>query len=158
MSERTVVGVVKASEILDAYLDVERMKAVNTGDWAFREQAGGIKADAGKAPWDLLPYDALHEVVKVLKFGVSKYAARNWEDGIEYSRVFAALQRHVTAWWGGEELDPETGMNHLAHTACCALFLLAFRVRGMDQHDNRPGAGKSSVRISTWRQAPTSPK
>lgn len=34
--------------------------------------------------------------------------------------------RHLTAWWGGEKSDPESGEHHLAHLGCCVIFLLWF--------------------------------
>ncbi|HKE56465.1 MAG TPA: dATP/dGTP diphosphohydrolase domain-containing protein [Pyrinomonadaceae bacterium] len=49
---------------------------------------GGVKKDLGKLRWSLLPWDALEEVVKVLMFGASKYADRNWEKGMDWDRVF----------------------------------------------------------------------
>jgi hypothetical protein len=99
----------------------------------------GQKDDGGKLPMDLLAYDALKGTAQVLAFGAEKYAPRNWEKGIEYSRVFAALQRHMTAWWMGEDLDPETGLSHLHHAGCCIMFLQAFNERGMSKFDDRPG-------------------
>lgn len=98
----------------------------------------GRKDDDDKDRWDLLPTDAVSQVVKVLTFGARKYSARNWEKGIRYGRVYAALQRHMTAWWSGKDNDPETGLNHLAHAGCCLLFLLAFVEREMDEFDDRP--------------------
>jgi hypothetical protein len=41
-------------------------------------------------------------------------------------RYFAALMRHLTAWWDGERADPESGLHHLAHAGCCLLFLIWF--------------------------------
>ena len=38
--------------------------------------------------------------------------------------------RHIFAWWGGEDKDPETGFSHLAHAACCLLFLMEFQRNG----------------------------
>ena len=87
----------------------------------------GRKDDQDKLRWDLLPWEAVEEVVKVLTFGAKKYAPFNWqrvEDSRE--RYFAALQRHIIAWWRGERVDPDTGLNPLAHVICCALFLLWF--------------------------------
>jgi hypothetical protein len=84
------------------------------------------KADAGKAPWQLLPWEALADVVAVLAHGASKYGANTWQtvpDGQE--RYFGALMRHVTAWKFGEERDPDSGLHHLAHVATNALFILA---------------------------------
>jgi len=65
---------------------------------------------------------------------------RNWEKGIKYSRVYGALLRHVTSFWAGESVDPETGISHLAHAGCCLMFLLAFEQRGMNDFDDRPDA------------------
>lgn len=99
----------------------------------------GVKHDDGKLPWHLVPWDAVKVIVEVLKFGMRKYAARNWESGIYYSRLYAACIRHLTAWFqDGEDKDPETGISHLAHAACCILFLLAYVVRGKHAWDDRP--------------------
>jgi hypothetical protein len=73
----------------------------------------------------------------VLKFGADKYAARNWEGGLSFSRCFDATQRHLIAWWAGEDNDPETGINHLAHAMCELMFILAFVVRGRKDLDDR---------------------
>lgn len=98
----------------------------------------GVKHDTGKDPWHLLPWDAARCIVKVLNFGAGKYAPRNWEHGMDWSRPFSALQRHLTAWWEGEHADPETGYSHLWHAGCCIVFLIAFEIRGVGT-DDRPG-------------------
>ena len=97
----------------------------------------GKKADDGKLPYDLLPHDAITEIVKVLQFGAKKYEARNWERGMHWSRPYSALMRHMFAWWRGQARDPETGLSHLAHAGCCILFLLAFWLRNVGT-DDRP--------------------
>lgn len=97
----------------------------------------GVKFDDGKDPWDLVPYDAVRAIVKVLAFGAQKYAPRNWEKGMNWSRPYAALQRHLTAWWEGEKADPETGFSHLWHAGCCLFFLIAYELRGVGK-DDRP--------------------
>jgi len=97
----------------------------------------GRKDDGGKAPWHLLPPDALNEIVLVLEFGARKYGDRNWERGMAWSRPFSALMRHMWAWWRGEDFDPETGYSHLAHAACCILFLMTYRGRATGV-DDRP--------------------
>jgi hypothetical protein len=97
----------------------------------------GVKHDAGKAPLDLLPFDAMESVAAVLEHGAAKYQARNWERGMRWGRLSGAALRHLFAWGRGERLDPESGLPHLAHAACCVLFLLAYELRGIGQDDRR---------------------
>lgn len=98
----------------------------------------GTKADDGKLPYDLIAPELLESLAKVLQFGAKKYAPRNWEKGMSWGRVFAALMRHMWAWWRKEDKDPETGFSHLEHAACCIMFLLAYEQRkaGVDDRAN----------------------
>jgi hypothetical protein len=93
------------------------------------------KFDSAKPRMDLLPMDALEQVADVLGFGAQKYAAHNWAKGMAWSRLLGACLRHVGRWSLGEDKDPETGLSHLAHAACCILFLLAYEKRGVGQDD-----------------------
>ena len=102
----------------------------------------GRKDDTGKARFDLLSPEALDGLVGVLTFGAGRYADRNWEKGIAYGRVFAAAMRHLWAWWRGEDKDPESGLSHLDHAACCIHFLSTYTKRGMREFDNRPVVGE----------------
>lgn len=99
----------------------------------------GRKDDAGKTPYDLLPPELLEQVAQVLAVGAGKYAPRNWERGMRWGRPFAALMRHMWAWWRGEDRDAETGLSHLAHAACCIAFLLAFEQRRIGEDDRPKG-------------------
>ena len=87
----------------------------------------GRKDDPGKARWDLLPWKQVKSVVDVLTFGARKYADNNWQ-AVESprERYFAAVMRHIEAWWGGEKNDFESGLHHLAHAACCLIFMMWF--------------------------------
>lgn len=96
---------------------------------------GGVKFDAGKPRMSLLPAHPLTEIAKVLTFGAQKYEAHNWRKGFDYSRVMDALQRHLHAWNEGEDIDPESGLSHLAHAGCNILFLLEFERRGTGNDD-----------------------
>jgi hypothetical protein len=99
----------------------------------------GVKHDQMKTRYDLLPPEFLHGTAEILTFGADKYGARNWELGMNWGRPFAAMMRHMWAWWRGEKLDPETGKSHLWHAACCIAFLMAYEERGIGT-DDRPGA------------------
>lgn len=98
----------------------------------------GIKYDAGKAPYHLIAPEVLHGLAMVLDYGQRKYAARNWEKGMNWSRCFSALMRHMWTWWRGERLDPESGMPHLWHAAFCVMALIAFEERSSGTDDRPP--------------------
>lgn len=104
----------------------------------------GTKADKDKVRMELLPVEALMGTAEVLTFGAKKYEDRNWEKGIEYSRVYGALLRHMTAWWNGENVDLETGLSHLHHAGCCIAFLQTYVEREMNDIDDRPGVSHDS--------------
>lgn len=93
----------------------------------------GMKYDGDKPRMDLLLSgcpNALEQVAQILTFGAKKYAAHSWQtvpQGDE--RYLAALLRHLTAHSKGEANDPESGMSHLAHAACNALFILELEAR-----------------------------
>lgn len=87
----------------------------------------GRKEDNGKLRWDLVPFESLEEIIKVLMYGANKYSDNNWLK-VEKPRIryFAAAMRHLVAWFKGEKFDPESKLHHLAHAGCCILFLLHF--------------------------------
>jgi hypothetical protein len=85
----------------------------------------GIKHDQKKLRWDLLPIEPVESVIKVMMLGSGKYSDDNWmhiEDPLR--RYYSAAMRHITAWQKGEKIDSESGESHLAHAACCMLFML----------------------------------
>ncbi len=90
--------------------------------------AGGTKYDQGKNRWDLIPYGALEEVTKVYTGGAGKYEDWNWAKGIKYSRIFAALLRHlISFWWQKQRSNEEDfGLHPLSHVVWCALTLLHY--------------------------------
>jgi hypothetical protein len=82
------------------------------------------KADAGKPRMSLLPPRALMAVGRVLTFGADRYGPDNWRHVDDRRRYVDAAMRHLLAMMAGEENDPDSGENHLAHLVCSALFLL----------------------------------
>ena len=97
----------------------------------------GIKFDQGKLRMDLLPPEIDNAIARILTDGADKYGERNWEHGMAWSRPYAALRRHLIAWWAGEDTDPESGHSHLWHVLTNAAFLVAYEQRGIGT-DDRP--------------------
>jgi hypothetical protein len=93
-----------------------------------------------------IPLRALESTVAVLEFGAKKYpaaqhdiidpktgrptplAAGNWAKGMPWSVCLSCAVSHLFAAAGGEKLDKESGLSHLAHAMCNLLFLAHYEV------------------------------
>lgn len=87
----------------------------------------------------ILPPAFLVETARALTYGAGKYDRTNYlrvEGGGQ--RYAAALLRHLVAWMGGEDNDPESGLHHLS----CASANLAMMI-SCDSH---------GVDIGSWRE------
>jgi len=100
--------------------------------------SGGRKYDTDKLRYDLIPVEAERSLAEVYTYGAGKYDDRNWEKGIAFNRIYAAIRRHLALFWSGEDLDEESGLPHLSHVAWGCMALETYRKRGMIQFDNRP--------------------
>jgi hypothetical protein len=84
---------------------------------------------------ELLSVDALNAIAEVLTFGAKKYEDHNWRKGFDWSRLYGAAMRHLSAHMNGEDKDPETKLSHLAHAGCCLMFLIEHEKRGLGKDD-----------------------
>lgn len=96
----------------------------------------GVKHDQEKPDLSLLPIEFLSEVSRAMMHGEKKYGRYNYTGGLAWSRVIAAGLRHLYAFAGGEDLDPESGVSHLGHAGACVLMLLVYYKRNLGT-DNR---------------------
>lgn len=104
------------------------------------EATGGQK---GKKLTQIGALDPLALIVigRVAGMGAEKYAAFNYLRGYDWSLSFNAMMRHALLFWSGEDRDPESGLNHMAHAAWMALSLVSFSERGLGSDDRyRQGA------------------
>lgn len=121
--------------------------------------------------FDLIPVGPLTELAEHYGIGASKYANHQWRKGYEWSKSYAALMRHLTAFWAGFDHDvcsndPEgcshvdadgnpftavredacfnhTGSHHMAAVAWHAFCLLEFKDT-QPSHDDRHKPESSS--------------
>jgi len=85
---------------------------------------GFTKHDSDKLRYDLVPVKPLERIVEILTLGAKKYSDNNWVKCPSLMRYYAAAQRHLNAWASGEDLDVESNKTHLAHAACCLMFMM----------------------------------
>lgn len=97
----------------------------------------GAQKGKKQAQMDALDPKSLLEVAKVAGFGAEKYDRLNFMKGYDWSLSYAALMRHLLAWYSGEDNDPESGLSHLAHACWHSLALLSFS-RVAPNKDDRP--------------------
>jgi len=95
----------------------------------------GTKHDKSKVRMELLSGPALVGLSKVLTFGGIKYDDHNWRNGFKWSRLIGAAQRHLVAFMSGEDIDPESGLPHIDHLACCVMFLSEHQKVGLGTDD-----------------------
>lgn len=81
------------------------------------------KYDTGKPKLSMLPVNVKAEVARVLEFGALKYGRDNWSGCEDSNRYIDAALRHIDAYIGGNKLDSESGLNHLAHAISNLMFV-----------------------------------
>lgn len=84
--------------------------------------ATGASKGTKEARYDLIPVPALDALARLYGKGAVKYAEHNWRLGYDWSKSYAAAQRHMNAFWSGEDIDPETG---IPHVICAAFHMFA---------------------------------
>lgn len=96
--------------------------------------------DAGKSRIDLIPPEFIEALGRHYAVGAAKYAERNWEKGMSWSRCYASAMRHLLAFWGGEEIDAETGTPHVIAAAwnLAALHWYGLHRAGTDDRPHFP--------------------
>lgn len=102
----------------------------------------GAEKGSKLARYDLLPVRPLWQLAEHFGKGAQKYADRNFEKGYKWSLSYAALQRHANLFWGGEDIDPETGSNHMIAVAWHALALVLFGETHPEKDDRPKGGAK----------------
>lgn len=97
------------------------------------DPATGGKKEVKLAQLGAIDPTSILVLAEVAGYGAQKYeqddsskATYNYLKGYPWSLNFNSAQRHLLAFWSGENLDPESGLPHLAHAAWQCLALLSF--------------------------------
>lgn len=103
------------------------------------KDAVGIK----KVPFSTIPSEVMAEIGLAMMEGARKYGRHNYRVvGVRASVYYDALMRHITAWWEGEDIDPDSGLNHVVK-ALSSLTVLRDAMINEKLTDDRPPSLKA---------------
>jgi hypothetical protein len=106
-----------------------------------------MRFNSGKAQYSLIDLHALEQCARVLEFGAKKYARNNWKKGLPLTQILDSMLRHIAALSSGEFIDPESGLPHIGHIQCNALFLGGAN-NVIDIEEKQPEQGKLEAQPS----------
>lgn len=91
-----------------------------------------------KVPFSVLPVPVLAEAATALYEGSRKYGRHNYREiGVRGSVYYDAAIRHLTAWWEGEDIDPDSGLSHITKAIAGLMVLRDCMMTGL-WNDDRP--------------------
>lgn len=96
-----------------------------------------------KTPFSTIPSEVIAEVGLALLEGALKYGRHNYRAvGVRYSVYYDAALRHLTAFWEGQDIDPESGLSHVTK-AIAGLTVLRDSMLQENAVDDRPPKNKN---------------
>lgn len=148
VNEDEVVPVVPPGHVI--YVEppqtLEEAVTLNFGDeWRQTDPVTGGTKGRKEASFANIPAYAQIQEARVHGFGIKKYpdelGAPNWTRGMPWSWFYDALHRHILSFWGGESINPESGLHHLAHARWMLASLMEYDHLGLGT-DDRPRWGR----------------
>lgn len=101
------------------------------------KDAAGIK----KAPMSTVPSPVLLELGVAMLEGARKYGRSNYRvAGVRGSVYYDATMRHLMQWWEGEDIDPDSGLNHIVKALASLVVLRDTMLNSMWTDDRPPKA------------------
>lgn len=99
------------------------------------KDAVGVK----KAPFSTVPAPVVAEVGLAMLEGALKYGRHNYRAiGVRTSVYYDAALRHLTAWWEGQDIDPDSGLSHLVKAIACLVVVRDAEMIGKMVDDRPP--------------------
>ena len=99
-----------------------------------------------KVPMSTVPTQVVMEIGLAMLEGARKYGRHNYRiAGVRASVYYDALQRHINQWWEGEDVDPDSGLNHVTKAISTLVVLRDAMLNDMMTDDRPP-----SVKNQDW--------
>lgn len=99
------------------------------------KDAVGIK----KVPMSCVSMPVVMEMALGMMEGARKYGRHNYRvAGVRASVYYDAAMRHLAAWWEGQDIDPDSGLSHIAKAMSCLHVLRDAMLNDMWTDDRPP--------------------
>lgn len=94
-----------------------------------------------RPPLSTVPAPVIMEIGVAMLEGARKYGRHNYRvSGVKASVYYDACMRHMMRWWEGEDIDPESGLNHVVKAIASLVVLRDAMINGMVTDDRPPPA------------------
>lgn len=108
------------------------------------KDAIGVK----KAPMSVVPAQVMAELGLAMLEGATKYGRFNFRvAGVRASVYYDAAQRHLMAWFEGEDIDPASQLNHITKAIASLVVLRDSMLMG-NWVDDRPPSVELGLRYA----------
>lgn len=98
-----------------------------------------------KIPFTVIPFSVLWELACALLEGGRKYGRHNYRvAGVRGSVYIDATFRHLSQWWEGEDIDPDSGLSHITK-AIASLTVMRDAMLQEKFVDDRPPKTKDTI-------------
>jgi hypothetical protein len=85
-----------------------------------------------------IPSPVMAELGVAMLEGALKYGRHNYRAvGVRACVYYDAVMRHMTSWWEGEDIDPDSGLSHITKAIASLVVLRDSMIQG-NWVDDRP--------------------
>ncbi len=92
-----------------------------------------------KAPASVVSQLVMMQVNLAMMEGALKYGRHNYRDaGVRASVYYDATRRHMDSWWEGQNLDPDSKLNHIIKAIASLTVLADGIITGLWEDDRPP--------------------
>jgi hypothetical protein len=92
----------------------------------FQVEKKALRYNDLKPKWSLVHFKSLLPMVSVLEYGCEKYARDDWKRGLDKKEILESMMRHLIDLMDADKYDSESGLHHIGHIMCNAMFYSYF--------------------------------
>lgn len=105
-----------------------------------------------KLKFSVIPVTGIIHFMRAMMDGARKYGPLNWRTKkVTASIYYDAAERHMMAWYDGQEDAEDSGVHHLGHAMACLAIILDAHETG-NLIDDRPPKGQFAALLKKYEK------